>query len=99
MPARQLGDEQLVGGLLIAAASAAGFGATEVPHVRAFPDGSVTAMLVLNGCHVVAHAYADRELLLLDVLASAARDSHRALDVFVRRLTAREVRSEVRERG
>ncbi|HYD54013.1 MAG TPA: S-adenosylmethionine decarboxylase [Gemmatimonadaceae bacterium] len=99
VPATQLGDEQLLGGLLIAAASAAGFGATEVPLVRSFPDGGVTAVLLLGGCHLVAHAFLDRELLLVDVLAPAARDSQKALDVFARRLTAREVRSEVHERG
>ena len=99
VPAGQLGDERLIGGLLIAAASATGFGATEVPQLRALPDGGVTAMLVLGGCHLVAHAFVARELLLLDVLAPAARDSQKALDVFARRLTAREVRSEVHERG
>ena len=99
VPVAQLGDERLIGGLLIAAASATGFGATEVPQLRTLPDGGVTAALLLGGCHLVAHAFVGRELLLLDVLAPAARDSQKAVDVFARRLTAREVRSEVHERG
>jgi S-adenosylmethionine decarboxylase len=99
VPPGQLADGRLIGGLLVAAAGATGFGATEVPQLRAGPDGGVTSMLVLGGCHLIAHAFVDRELLLLDVLAPAARDSQKALDVFARRLTAREVRSEVHERG
>jgi S-adenosylmethionine/arginine decarboxylase-like enzyme len=99
VPASQLDDEQLIVGLLIAAASAAGLGATHTPVVHRLAEGGLAATLQLGGCHLVAHAFADRGLLLLDVLAPAARDSQKALDVFVRRLSAREVRRETHERG
>ena len=40
-----------------------------------------------------------RELLLLDILSLSTHDGLKALDVFSRRLAAREVRSEQRSRG
>jgi S-adenosylmethionine/arginine decarboxylase-like enzyme len=99
VPTAQLRDTALVGGLVIAAASAAGFGATEPPTVRQGGRGEVAAVLLLDGCHIVVHTFPERALLLLDVLAPAARDSQRALDVFARRLTAPSVRPDARERG
>ena len=56
-------------------------------------------MLLLDDCHISAHAFPGRQLLLLDILTLAAHDEQKALDVFTRRLTAREVRCEKRSRG
>ena len=56
-------------------------------------------MLLLDGCHITAHAFPGREVLLLDVLAPAEIDTRRAFDVFARRLTARDVRHKTIQRG
>ncbi len=95
----QLGDTNLITGLLIAAAGAAGFTTIGAPVIRSLPGDGVAAILVLDGCHVAVHAFPDRGLLLLDVLALATQDPRKALDVFTRRLSAKEIRSDVRSRG
>ena len=98
VPAEQLRDSAMLGGLLIAAAGAAGFGSIGLPTVRERGE-TLGAIILLDGCHVSAHAYAQRGLLLFDALAPTQQDAKRALDVFTRRLTAREVRVDVRTRG
>lgn len=98
VPPEQLRDSAMIGGLLIAAAGAAGFGSIGLPTVRERAD-SLGAIILLDGCHVSAHAYAVRGLLLFDALAPSQQDAKRALDVFTRRLTAREVRVDMRARG
>ena len=99
VPANQLGDRTLVGGLIVAAASAAGMNAPDVPTMRQRHAGGLTAVLLLDDCHITVHAIPERELLLLDVLAPKAIDATRAIDVFARRLTARHVHRESRERA
>ena len=98
VPPEQLRDSAMLSGLLIAAAGAAGFGSIGLPTVRVRGE-TVGAIILLDGCHVSAHAYAERGLLLFDALAPSQQDAKRALDVFTRRLTAREVRVDVRTRG
>ena len=95
----QLRDTNLIGGLLIAAAGAAGYSAVGKPMVRALPHDGVGALLLLDDCHMSVHTFPERELLLLDILSQATHDAKKALDVFTRRLTAREIRSEQRARG
>lgn len=95
----QLGDTSLISGLLIAGAGAAGFTAVGAPVVRKLPGDAVSAVLLLNDCHMSAHTFPAQQLLLLDILTAAAHDPQKALDVFTRRLTAREVRCEKRSRG
>ncbi|HEX5830107.1 MAG TPA: S-adenosylmethionine decarboxylase [Gemmatimonadaceae bacterium] len=95
----QLRDETLLSGLLIAAAGAAGFSAIGTPHIHRLPHDGISGWLPLDDCHIAVHAFPREELLLLDVLSSAAHDGRKAVDVFTRRLTAREVRSERRTRG
>ena len=95
----QLRDLSLVSGLLIAAASAAGFSATAAPQVRALPSDGLTGLYLLDDCHIIVHTYPDRELLLLDILSPRTHDARKAIDVFARRLAAREVRTEARDRG
>jgi S-adenosylmethionine decarboxylase len=95
----QLRDATLLTGLLIAAAGAAGFAAMGAPMVRSLPNDGVTGVLLLDGCHIAVHTFPDRGLLLLDVLSLGRHDARKALDVFARRLAAREVRSETRARG
>ena len=94
-----LRDAPLLSGLLIAAAGAAGLNAAGTPLVRTTPAGGVSAVLLLDPCHVSIHSLPDRGLALVDVLARDAAGAAKALDVFVRRLTPAGVSSDVRMRG
>ena len=95
----QLGDSALISGLLIASAGAAGFTAVGAPIVRKLPGDAVSAVLLLDDCHMSAHTFPWLQLLLLDILTLSNHDPQKALDVFTRRVTAREVRCEKRARG
>jgi S-adenosylmethionine/arginine decarboxylase-like enzyme len=99
VPATQLGDRAFLSGLLVAAASAAGMNATGMPTVHERKAGGLTAALLHDDCHITVHAVPERELLLVDVLAPRAIDVSRAVDVFARRLTARTVHRETRDRA
>jgi S-adenosylmethionine decarboxylase len=94
-----LRDAPLLSGLLIAAASAAGLNAAAAPVVRTGTGGGVSAVLLLDPCHVSVHSLPDRGLALVDVLAPDAVHAAKALDVFVRRLVPSNVKSETRMRG
>lgn len=94
-----LRDATALTGLLIASAGAAGFATIGAPVVRQLPDGCVAAVLFLDACHITLRTLPDRETLLLDILAPATRDAQKALDVFVRRLAPKTLRSETRTRG
>jgi S-adenosylmethionine/arginine decarboxylase-like enzyme len=95
----QLGDTALISGLLIAGAGAAGFTAVGAPIVRKLPGDVVSVVLLLADCHMSAHTFPSEHLMLLDIRTVSAHDAQKALDVFTRRLTAREVRCEKRSRG
>lgn len=95
----KLSDQQLVSGLVIAAAGAVGLHPVGAPVVRTLPEGVVAGLLMIDGCHIVAHGFPAHGLLLLDILATSQHDVRKALDVFTRRLGATEVRSETRTRG
>ena len=99
VPSSQLRNMDLLSGLMIAAAGAAGFTTMGVPVVRQLPGDGVACFLLLEGCHIAVHTFPDRELLLLDVLSFATQDPRKALEVFTRRLTPREIHSESRVRG
>jgi len=102
VPVAQLRDTGLVTGLLIAAASAAGFTAHVAPIVRALPDDGVVALFALEGGHMAVHTYPERGVLLLDILATTTHlDARRAVDVFSRRIgaTARPPRTAQQPRG
>ena len=73
--------------------------ATELPMLRDRQKGGLTAVLLHDDCHIAVHAVPERQLLLVDVLAPRGLDGARALDVFARRLTAREIKRDSRERG
>ena len=94
-----LRDAALLSGLLIAAAGAAGLVATGVPVVRTAPSGGVSAILLLDPCHVSIHSLPERGLVLIDVLAPDSTGADKALDVFVRRLNPGAVISATRMRG
>jgi S-adenosylmethionine/arginine decarboxylase-like enzyme len=90
-----------VSGLLVAAGGAAGLSADGSPMVRLRGGEGISAILLLaaDGCHMAAHTFPDRGLLLLDLLVPATRESDKAVDVFVRKLGAANVRSGHVDRG
>jgi len=99
VPSAQAGDAALLSGLLIAAAGAAGLAATGTPAVHMLPSGSITAVLLLDGCHMALHTFPERGLVMADLLAPAGLDGRKALDVLARRLAATDVRQTAQERG
>jgi S-adenosylmethionine/arginine decarboxylase-like enzyme len=100
VPPEQLRDATLLGGLLIAAASAGGLSPIGIPTVRIHKASEgVSAILLLDDAHVALHALPTHQTLLLDLVAPASHDFRKALDVFARRLTARDIKSETRGRG
>lgn len=99
VPLEQLRDSALLGGLLIAAASAAGFSLSGVPVVREHVNGGVSAIVLLDQGHLAVHALPERQALLFDAVAPASHDFRKALDVLSRRLTARDVKTDTRGRG
>jgi S-adenosylmethionine/arginine decarboxylase-like enzyme len=94
-----LRDTNLLSGLLIAAAGAAGLNAPGTPVVRVAPAGGVSAMLQLDPGHASIHTFPSRGLALVDIIAHDAVGATKALDVFVRRLAPADVKSETRNRG
>jgi S-adenosylmethionine/arginine decarboxylase-like enzyme len=99
VPAAQLRDGALLAGLLIAAASAAGFGTIGVPTVRQHPDGGISAALLLDAAHIVIHSMPARQTLLFDAVTPAAHDCRKAVEVLSRRLTTRDIKTVTRGRG
>ena len=99
VPAEQLNDVTMLGGLLIAAASAAGFSLSGVPNVREHPEGGVSAIVILEHGHMAIHSIPARQALLFDVVAPAAHDFRMAMEVLSRRLTTRDVKTDTRGRG
>ena len=97
--ASRLRDASLLTGLLIAAASAAGFPGAGTPIVKQLPNEAVMGALLLDGSQTTLLTDPGTGVLMLDVIAPATHEPSKALDVFARRLAAREVRSEQRSRG
>ena len=97
--AEQLRDAEMLSGLLIAAAGAAGFNSLGIPAVRRRPNGACDVALLLDEAHLVVHALPDRGLLILDVFAPASHDPSKALDVLTRRLNPAKVHTDSRKRG
>ena len=94
-----LHDGAALSGLLLSAASAAGLSSTESPILRQLPGGGLAAVLLLDLGHLTAHTMPQRDLIMLDILVAANRDPQRAVEVFVRKLGARESRGTRQERG
>ena len=89
-----LRDSSLLGGLLIAAAGAAGLHTFTSPILRTTDARGVDGLLMLDGGHVAVHAQAEHGTLLVDLLAPEPTDLGRALDVFTRRLAPAAVAAE-----
>ena len=98
IPGDRLSDPQALGGLLLAAANAAGLNPADPPAVTSGSTGT-TAVLVCRGGHVALHAIPEEGLCFADVAGLGAVQPQRGLDVIIKRLGAREVRMDSRRRG
>jgi len=98
IPANRLTDAQGLAGLLLAAANAAGLNPAGPPVVTAGPHG-VSAALVCHGGHVALHGLPEAGLCFADVAGVGGALPRRGLEVVVKRLGAREVRTDARRRG
>jgi S-adenosylmethionine/arginine decarboxylase-like enzyme len=94
----RLTDGQALAGLLLAAANAAGLNAAMPPAVTTGPRG-VGVALMCHGGHLTLHAVPSEGLCFADVAGLAGTDPQRGVDVIVKRLGAREVRTDARRRG
>ena len=94
----RLSDTQGLGALLLAAENAAGMHPVVPPVVQSGPHG-VAAVLACHGGHVAIHALPDAGVCFADIAAVGAGQPQRGLDVVIRRLAAREVRTDARQRG
>jgi len=97
VPGDRLGDTQALAGLLLAAANAAGLNPAHPPIVKSGPRGT-TALLVCHGGHVALHAVPADGLCFADVAGLSAA-VQRGLDVIIKRLGARSLRTDARRRG
>jgi len=94
-----LGDGARLGGLLVAAAGAAGLHALGAPFVRTSGAHGVDAMLLLEGGHAALHAVPARRVVLVDLLAPIQHDLVPAFDVLSRRLAITAVHAQRLLRG
>jgi S-adenosylmethionine/arginine decarboxylase-like enzyme len=94
----RLTDGQGLAGLLLAAANAARLNAVTPPTVTTGPKG-VDVALLCHGGHITLHAVPSEGLCFADVAGLGGSDPQRGLDVIVKRLGAREVRTDARRRG
>ncbi len=94
-----LADGSRLGGLLVAAAGAAGLHALGAPLVRTSGVHGVDAMLLLEGGHAALHALGAQRVVLVDLLAPLPHDLEPAFEVLSRRLSRRDVRAERLLRG
>lgn len=94
----RLTDPQGLSGLLLAAANAAGLNPASPPVVVAGPRG-VAAVLVCHGGHVALHGLPGEGLCFADVAGLGAVQPQRGLEVIIRRLGARQLRTDARRRG
>jgi S-adenosylmethionine/arginine decarboxylase-like enzyme len=101
IPGDRLSDPQALSGLLLAAANAAGLNPADPPVVKSGITGT-TALLICRGGHVALHAVPAEGLCYADIAGLGAEGSGRSvqpsrgLEVIVKRLGAREVRSAAR---
>jgi S-adenosylmethionine/arginine decarboxylase-like enzyme len=56
-------------------------------------------VLLADDAHIAIHALPARQTLLFDLVAPASHDFRKALEVFARRLTTRDIKSDTRGRG
>ena len=98
IPAHRLTDVQGLAGLLLATANAAGLSPATPPVVKTGPRG-ISAALVCHGGHVALHGLPESGLCFADVAGVGGVLPKRGLEVIIKRLGAREMRTDVRHRG
>jgi len=98
IPGDRLNDPQGLAGLLLAAANAAGLNAVMPPVVTTGPKG-VGVALMCHGGHIALHTLPKEGVCFADVAGLGGTHPQRGLDVIVKRLGAREVRTDARRRG
>ncbi len=98
--AAKLADQSALAGVLLAAANAAGLSPAEAPSITTGAQG-VSAVLSCHGGYITLFALPDDGLCFIDVavVEGSASPIQRACDIVARRLTAREIRTEIRRRG
>jgi S-adenosylmethionine/arginine decarboxylase-like enzyme len=98
VPPDRLSDGKALAGLMLAAANAAGLNAVTPPAITSGPK-NVGVALMCHGGHIVLHAVPDEGLCFADVAGIGGTHPQRGLDVIIKRLGAREVRTDARQRG
>ncbi|MGH7675752.1 MAG: S-adenosylmethionine decarboxylase [Gemmatimonadales bacterium] len=98
VPGNRLSDGQALAALLLSAAGAAGLSPAAPPVVKTGPRG-VAAVLLCHGGHVSLHALPDTGVCFVDVAGLGQIQPQRGLDIVVKRLGAREIRSDAPRRG
>jgi S-adenosylmethionine/arginine decarboxylase-like enzyme len=93
----RLSDTQALSALTLAAANAAGLHPIAPPLAQAGPNGVVIA-LACHGGHVAIHALPETGICFADLAAIGNAQPQRGLDVIIRRLDARDVRTDARHR-
>jgi S-adenosylmethionine/arginine decarboxylase-like enzyme len=93
----RLSDAQSLSALTLAAANAAGLHPVTPPIAQAGPSG-VVIVLACHGGHVALHALPETGICFADVVAIGKTQPQRGLDVIIRRLDARDVRTDARHR-
>ena len=98
--AAKLADQSALAGVLLAAANAAGLSPAEAPAITTGGLG-VSAILPCHGGYITLFALPDDGLCFVDIAVVEGRPNpiQRACDIVARRLTAREIRTEIRRRG
>lgn len=94
----RLSDAQALGSLTLAAANAAALHPAGPPVAQAGPNG-VVVVLACHGGHVAIHALPETGVCFIDVMAVGKAHPQRGLDVIIRRLDARDVRTDARRRS
>lgn len=98
VPAERLTDAQSLSAMILSAANAAGLSPAALPLIKSGPKG-VAAVLVCDGGHVALHALPDGGLCFADVAGVGRVHPQRGLDIIIKRLGAREIRTDARRRG
>ena len=94
----RLNDLQALGTLLLSAANAAGMSPAGPPLLTTGPQ-SVAAVVLCHGGHAALHAVPDAGICFVDVAGVGSVAAQRGLDVVIKRLGARDVRTDARRRG
>jgi len=77
---------------MLSAAGAAGLSTVAAPMVRELPRDGLALVLLLDLGHMTVHTIPDREIVVVDFLVAAGRDTQTAVNVFSRKFGVAEAR-------